>query len=139
MVSLFLSRVSRKFNGEKDSVFQQMMLEQLDIYIQKNKVPCNPLPSHTIYRINMDFPCGSDSKESACNEGDLGSIPGSRRCPGEGNGNPPQYSYSDNPMDRGAWRGTVHGVTKELGMTQWLTHTQTKDLNVTTKTIKLLK
>ena len=49
------------------------------------------------------------------NAGDLtdaGSIPGSGRCPGEGNGNPLQYSCLENPMDRGAWRATVHGVTQ---------------------------
>ena len=51
-------------------------------------------------------------KESACKVGDQGSIPESGRCPGEGNGNPLQYSCLDNPMDRGAWRATVHGVTK---------------------------
>ena len=49
------------------------------------------------------FPGGSDSKASACNVGDLGSIPGSGRCPGEGNGNPVQHSCLENPMDRGAW------------------------------------
>ena len=58
------------------------------------------------------FPGGSDSKESACNEGDLGLIPGLGRSPGEGNGNPLQYSCLENPMDRGALRGTVHGVAK---------------------------
>jgi len=51
-------------------------------------------------------------KESACNAGDLGSIPGSGRSPGEGNGNPLQYSCLENSMDRGAQRTTVHGVTK---------------------------
>ena len=55
---------------------------------------------------------GSDSKESACNAGDPGSIPESGISPGEGNGNPLQYSCPENPMDRGAWRATVHGVTK---------------------------
>ena len=50
----------------------------------------------------MGFSCGSDGKESACNEGDPGSIPGSGRSPGEGNGNPRQYSCLGNPMDRGA-------------------------------------
>ena len=55
---------------------------------------------------------GSDGKESACNVGDLGSIPGSGRAPGEGNGNPPQYSCLENPMDRGAWRAGDHGVAK---------------------------
>ena len=59
------------------------------------------------------FPGGSDGKESACNGGDLGSIPGSGRSPGEGNGNLLQYSRLENPTDRGAWTGyTVHGVMK---------------------------
>ena len=57
-------------------------------------------------------PSGSVSKESACNAGDLGSIPGSGRSPGERNGNPLQYSYLENPMDRGAWQTTVHRVAK---------------------------
>jgi len=52
------------------------------------------------------------SKESACNVGDLGSIPGSGRSPGEVNGNPLQYLCLQNPMDRGAWWATVHGVEK---------------------------
>ena len=59
----------------------------------------------------MAFPGGSDGKESACNAGDLGSVPGSGRSPGEGHGNPLKYSCLENPMDRGAWRATVHGVT----------------------------
>ena len=56
--------------------------------------------------------CSSDSEESACNTGDLGFIPGSGRSPGEGHGNPLQRSCLENPMDRGAWRATVHGVAK---------------------------
>ncbi len=56
-------------------------------------------------------------KNLSANAGDLGSIPGSGRSPGEGNGNPPQYSYLRNPMDRGAWGATVHEVAKELDMT----------------------
>ena len=55
---------------------------------------------------------GSDSKESVCSAGDPGSIPGSGRSPGEGNGYPLQYSYLENPIDIGAWWATVHGVTK---------------------------
>ena len=54
----------------------------------------------------------SDSKESACNAGDPSSIPGSGRSPGEGDGNPLQYSLLENPMDRGDWQATVHGVAK---------------------------
>ena len=58
------------------------------------------------------FPGGSYGKESACNAGDLGSIPGSERAPGERNGNPLQYSCLENPMDREAWQATVHGTAK---------------------------
>ena len=60
----------------------------------------------------MGFPGGSNNKELACNAGDLGSIPGLGRSPGEGNGNPIQYSCLENPMDSGAWWATVHGVEK---------------------------
>ena len=60
----------------------------------------------------MGFPCGSDSKESACNAGDLGSIPGSGRSPGEGNDNPLQYSCLENFMDRGAWWAIERRVVK---------------------------
>ena len=59
----------------------------------------------------MLVPGGSDAKEYTCNVGDLGSIPESRRSPGEGNDNPLQYSYLENPMDKVAWWATVHGVT----------------------------
>ena len=57
-------------------------------------------------------PDGSDGKESMYSEGDPGSISGSGRSPGEGNGNPLQYSCLENPMDRGAWWATVHWVSK---------------------------
>ena len=58
------------------------------------------------------FPGGSEVKASAWNAGDLGSIPESGRPPGEGNGNPLQYSCLENPMEGGAWWATVHGVAK---------------------------
>ena len=60
----------------------------------------------------LGFPGGSEVKVSACSAGDLGSIPGLGRAPGEGNGNPLQYSCLENPMDGGAWWATVHGVAK---------------------------
>ena len=60
----------------------------------------------------MGFPGGSEGKASACNAGDLGLIPGSRKYPGEGNGNPLQYSCLENSMDGGAWWATVHRVAK---------------------------
>ena len=61
---------------------------------------------------NVDFPGGSDGKVSVYNVGDPGSIPGLGRSPGEGNGNPLQYYCLENPMDRGAWQATVHGVAE---------------------------
>ena len=69
------------------------------------------------------LPGGSDGKESACNAGDPGSIPGSRRSPGDGNGNPLQCSCLENPMDGVAWRATIHGVMKG--------RTQLSDLHIT--------
>ena len=60
----------------------------------------------------LRFPGGSVGKECACSAGDWGSIPGSGRSLGEGNGSPLQCSFLGNPMDRGAWQATVHGVTK---------------------------
>ena len=67
--------------------------------------------------ISLSFPSGSYSKESACNAGDLGSVPGLRNSSGEGNGNPLQYSCLENSMDRGAWQATVHGAQR---VRQWL-------------------
>ena len=69
----------------------------------------------------LGFPGGSDTKESACSAGDLGSIPGSGRSSRERNGNSLQYSCLENSMDGGAWWAAVHGVTKELDMTERLT------------------
>ena len=66
----------------------------------------------SIHRALKGLPCGSDGKESACNAGDEGSIPRSRRSPGEGNGYPFQYSCLENSTDRGAWWATVHGLSK---------------------------
>ena len=63
------------------------------------------------------FPGGSVVKNLPANAEDVGSVPGSGRSPGEGNGNPLKYSCLGNPMDRGAWWATVHGVAKELDTT----------------------
>ena len=68
----------------------------------------NRLPTPVV----LSFPGSSAGKESACNEGDLGSIPGLERSPGEGNTNPLQYSCLENSMDRRIWWATVHGVAK---------------------------
>ena len=65
----------------------------------------------------MDFPGGSDDKESACNVGNVSLIPGWGRFPGDEIGYPCQYSCLENSMDRGAWMTTVHRVTKsQIGL-----------------------
>ena len=74
--------------------------------------------ANSVHNFFRSLPNGSEVKVSACNVGDLGLIPGLGRSPGEGNGNPLQYSCLENLMDRGAWQATVHGVKKELDMTE---------------------
>ena len=66
----------------------------------------------TVISTKWSFPDDSDGKESACNAGDMGSILGSGRSPGEGNSNPLRYSCLENSMDRGDGQATVHGVAK---------------------------
>ena len=66
------------------------------------------------------FPGGSDGEVSACNAGDLGSIPGSGRFPGEGNGNPLQHSCLENPMDGGAWCRLFSIESQRVGTTKRL-------------------
>ena len=76
---------------------------------------CSLLPGEIIslsFSTSLDFPGGSDSKASAYSAGDPGSIPRSGRSSGAGTGNPLQYSCLENPMDRGAWWATIHGVAK---------------------------
>ena len=83
--------------------------------------PCPPLPpasntsylpDFSVFNLHLGFPGGSMVKNPPANAVDLGSIPGSGRSPGEGNGNPLQYSCLENPMDRGSWWATVHAVAK---------------------------
>ena len=78
---------------------------------QNKRVKMRPEFLITVYRED-GYPGSSDVKESACNAGDPGSITGSGRSPGEGNGNPLQYSCLQNFMNRGAWWATVHGVAQ---------------------------
>ena len=70
-----------------------------------------PRWSRYMYTYSL-IPCSTVSKESACNAGDMSLIPWSKIFPGEGNGNPLQYSCMENPMDGGAWQALVHGVAQ---------------------------
>ena len=80
------------------------------------------------------------SKESACNAGNPGLIPGSERSPGEGHGDPLQYSCLENSMDRGAWRATVHGITDSwTRLTDTHTHTHTHTHGLVSPLIKWVK
>ena len=77
--------------------------------------------------LNEGFPGGSDGKESACNAGDLSSVPGLGRSHGEGNGSPLQYSCLENPTDRGTWKAAVHGVAKSwTQLSDWTTTGKSK-------------
>ena len=73
---------------------------------------CSYLNSQDLPVYFGDFPGGLDNKKSFCNAGDLGSIPGSGRSPGSGNGYPLKYSCLENSTDRGAWQATVHELSK---------------------------
>ena len=87
---------------------------------------------------NDMLPWWLSGKESTCQAGDASSIPGLRRPPGEGNSNPFQYSCLGNPMDRGAWQATVHGVTKS--QTRLITQQQQQEstIIVSYRTVSLL-
>ena len=102
------------------SLFSSVLFEPKSFLIHKYLVP-SILPRKLPIVKNSNYPLlivfwgflgSSEVKASACNAGDLGLIPGSGRSPGEGNGNPLQYSCLENPMDRGAWWAAVHRVTK---------------------------
>ena len=79
------------------------------------------LPSVGSHRVGYDWSDLAAVAAAACNAGDPGLIPGSGRSPGEGNGNPLQYSYLGNPLERGAWWATVHEVTKsQTRLSDWV-------------------
>ena len=98
------------------------------VTISDSKGKLNPVKCASLWEIGkgeggtISLSGGSEVKASACNAGDLGSNPGSGRSPGEGNGNPLQYSCLENPMDGGAWWATVHGVAKSRTRLSDFTH-----------------
>ena len=92
--------------------------------LSKRLSSCFPTSQHLFFKIHLKHHPSSVGKESACNAGDLRSISGSGRSPGEGNGNPLQYSCLENPIGRGAWQATVRGIAvRHHTLTRTLTHT----------------
>ena len=96
----------------------------------------NPQEFHGGFTIKWGFPDGSTVKNPPANSGNTGSIPGSGRSPGKGNGNPLQYSCMRNPMDREAWWATVYGVSKQV---RYNLATNTKVIQLNAATAKLLQ
>ena len=87
--------------------------EQFCFFFLAGKCSKKSFSTDLLFRYwSTNFLCSSVGKESACNAGDPGSNPGSGRSPGEGNGNPLQYSCLENPTDRGAWQAIVHGIAR---------------------------
>ena len=111
------------WGDEEEIGISQMTLKSLDEY-----APFHHLNFGQVHTLSW-LPQRLRGKESACsagNTGDIGSIPGSGKSPGKGNGYPLQYSCLRNPMDREAWKPTVHGVAKSWTWLKWLsTHTCT--------------
>ena len=97
---------------EVDQLYQLVIISSFtwSLYFLKFEIQCSIIFTTTFHI------CGSDGKASAYNAGHLGSVCGSGRSSGEGNGNPLQYPCLDNPMKGGAWRATVHGI--EMSRTQ---------------------
>ena len=92
---------------KEKALFHRTLLPTLPFQTKSDHIK----PNQTFFG-SLGFPVSSAGKESVCNAGDPGSIPGLGRCPGEGNGNPLLYSCLGNPMDRGAWWATVHEVVR---------------------------
>ena len=112
----------RWLDGTTDSM--NMGLGELRNLVIDREAWCAML--HGVTKMTLGFGNGdSEVKVSACNAGDLGLIPGLGRSPGEGNGNLLQYSCLENPLDGGAWRAAVHGVTKSRTRLKHLARTHT--------------
>ena len=94
------------------------------IVIQNSQIKYKRNSNNSTFECTRGLPGSSAGKESSCNAGDLGLIPGLGRSPAEGNSYPLQYSCLGNSMNRGAWKATVHGVTKSCDMTESLSLSQ---------------
>ena len=124
LISLYCSKLAEVWTGARalhGCFLKMLILPKIGLWLWANdiinlgmlKVCISEMGSNDriIVRIR-GFPHSSADKSSACSAGDLGLIPGPGRSPGEGNGNPPQYSCLESHIDRGAWWATVHGVTR---------------------------
>ena len=99
------------------------MLKYETIFYQVGTIWCTFLKMCSTFLLGVPSQVALVVKNPCASAGDirdLGSVPGSGRSPGRGHGNPLQYSCLENPMDRGAWQATVHGVTKSRTQLKWL-------------------
>ena len=115
LVAISMAYINTKWKSSPEEQFLILSEQVEDLFIQKMifKLDCEGQVGNNRWLFpNTGLPWWLRGKESACQEGDKSSIPGSGRSPGVGNGNPLQYSCLGNPMDRGAWRATFHGVTR---------------------------
>ena len=101
-------------------ILSAMLTYYLIVFLILTHSACSFFQFSSAQHSLIGFPGSSEVKASASNAGDLGSIPGSGRSPGEGHGNPLQYSRLENPMDRGIWRAEIHGGHKESDTTERL-------------------
>ena len=119
--------ISNVTSYNKPSLQLEVMFSFSEFPKTRNIVVIIVANSYILFTMGLslwDFVSDSDGKESACSAGDLGSIPGWGRCPGEGNGNPLQYSCLENFLDRATWWATVQRVAKSgtwLSNSHWVT------------------
>ena len=114
-LSIFASLQSCKYRLHESPGFPKQLVKYPQIVIFNLIFSSKEYAFQIAYALGINsgnFPNSSVGKESSCNAGDLGSIPGSGRSSAEGNGNPLQYSCLENPMDRGAWQAAVHEVAR---------------------------
>ena len=115
--------MEQDLNVKKEKVLNLCAVQITKVMVMVVMILVKVMVGFIVMMVMRGFPAGSDGKESACNAGDLGSIPGSDRSPGDGNGYPLQYSCPENSMDRGDLCAIVHGVSKNgTGLTLSLSH-----------------
>ena len=127
-LNMFLENVQRLVMGKTSLSYLLKAYCKIFVYQSCHCGICICIYIYIITYMNEGFPGGSAGKESACNEGDLGSIPGPGRSPGEGNGNPLQCSCLENPRDGRAWWAAIYGVAQSRTRLKQLSSSSSSEL-----------